>query len=272
MGMTRVGTGLGYAGLLLCVVGAAEAARRAPASRADLIHVVAEVTALDPATRGMTLAGPLGGEISATVDASVENLAQVKVGDLVELAYYEAVTLSAQRKGESGALFAGASSPATLDEGPSRAGQQKRATVKVLSVDVGRRLLVVEGANGKLFSTSVERPEFLEKLSTLRSGDELEVVMTKAMVVRITPASSAVEPPVAQAIGTLVVDRGDVVKQVGNTLLIRNERGRMYKVTVDPRFKFLVNGQVRSVYDLWPGIRLLRTSLRVIDVEYVASP
>jgi hypothetical protein len=228
----------------------------------EVLHVVAEVTALDPATRDITLAGPLGGEISATVDAQVKNLAQIKVGDMVELGYYESVTLSAHRKGVPGA---------PQDEPPGEA-PQKRATVRVLSVDVGRNLLVVEGANGKLFSTRLERPEHVSGLATLRPGDNLEVVMTRAVAVSLTPAKAGAPPTTPPALGTLVIDRGDVVKQVGNTLLIRNQRGRTFKVTVDPRFKFVMNGQLRSVYDLQPGIRLSRTSFRVMDIEYVPTP
>jgi hypothetical protein len=228
----------------------------------EVLHVVAEVTALDPATRDITLAGPLGGEIAATVDAQVKNLGQIKVGDLVDLGYYESVTLSAHRKG----------APAPPQDETPGATPQKRATVRVLSVDVGRNLLVVEGANGKLFSTRLERPEHVAGLATLRPGDNLEVVMTRAVAVSLTPAKAGVPPPTPPAFGTLVIDRGDVVKQVGNTLLIRNQRGRTFKVTVDPRFKFVMNGQLRSVYDLQPGIRLSRTSFRVMDVEYVPTP
>ena len=245
-------------GLLLAQAVTAEVRRPAR----ELVHVVAEITAVDLASRDLTLAGPMGGEISAIAGPSVKNLAQLKVGDLVDLAYYEAVTLSVRPKGKPGAPR----------DAPTGADPQKPATVKVLSVDVARNLLVVEGANGKLFSTRLERPEFVAGLSTLRAGDDLEIVMTRAVAVSLSPAKPGLPPADPPGFSTMVIDRGDVVKQVGNTLLIRNARGRTFKVTVDPRFKFLINGQLRTVYELQPGIRLFRTSFQVMDVEYVASP
>ncbi len=259
--MTRVGAALGCAGLVLCAAGSTATvagARPAPAGGPQVVHVIAEVTALDFLARSLTLVGSLGGEISVIAAPSVANLDRIKVGDVVRLGYYEALVLSASRTSASG----------------PRSGEsaQGRATVRVLSIDTARRRLVVEGANGKLFATGIERPELFDRLAPLREGDQLDVVMTRAVAVSVSPATPGLEPTGPLAAGTLVIDRGDVLKQVGNTLLIRNERGRTFKVTVDPRFKFLVNGQVRSVYDLWPGVRLLRTSFRVLDVEYVGSP
>ncbi len=221
----------------------------------QLVQVVAEVVALDPETRDLTLTGPLGGEISAIASPQVKNLGEIKVGDLVNLTYYESVTLSARRKGAA----------ARQGDPPHGGATSSGATVRVLSVDPARNFLLVEGANGKLFSTRLERPELFTGLA---AGDELEVVMARAVAVSLSPAKPGTPPP--PAVSTLVIDRGDVLKQVGNTLLIRNARGRTFKITVDPRFKFLINGQLRTVYELQPGIRLFRTSFQVMDVEYVA--
>src|SRR5436190_8710235 len=209
MGMRlSLGVVLACTGLLIAGAGVADV--RSPARQ--LVHVVAEITAVDLSTRDITLTGPLGGEILAIAGPSVKNLGQVKVGDLVDLAYYEAVTLSARRKGASGM------SP----ESPA-ANAEKRATVKVLSVDAAKSQLVVEGANGKLFSTRFERPEFVAGLATLRPGDDLEIVTTRAVAVSLSPAKPGIPPTGPPVFSTMVIDRGDVVKQVGNTLLIRNQ-------------------------------------------------
>src|SRR5690348_16732401 len=115
-------------------------------TKAEMVHVVAEVTAVDQATRALTLAGPLGGEIDVEAGPEVKNLGQVKVGDLVEITYYESMAVSAHKKGEANPLFTGGdtSSSAPGEKPAVESSRQKHAVVKVFSVDVEKRLLVVE--------------------------------------------------------------------------------------------------------------------------------
>jgi len=272
----RIGAALACAAFLLPVAGAFGADEKMPSqvTRAEVAHIVAEVTAIDLATRELTLAGPLGGEIDLQAGPEVKNLPQVKVGDLVEITYYESMAISASKKGESNPLFTGGdtSSSAPGEKPAVQSTRQKHAVVKVFSVDVEKRLLVVENAAGKLISHEVERPEFVQKLAGLRPGDELDVVTTAGVAISVTPAKEGSAPSAVHAVGTLIVDRGEVMRRVGNTLMIKNERGRMVKVTVDGKFKFTIGGEQKTVYDLQPGMRLERTAFRVTDVEYVGTP
>jgi hypothetical protein len=68
-----------------------------------------------------------------------------------------------------------------------------------------------------------------------------------------------------------VVDHGEVVRRMNNTIFVRNEKGKILKVVVDPDFKFMLDGKEATVYDLKPGAKLTRTALRVVEsVEYEA--
>jgi hypothetical protein len=69
-----------------------------------------------------------------------------------------------------------------------------------------------------------------------------------------------------------VVDHGEVVRRMNNTIFVRNEKGRMVKVAVDPKFKFTLDGKEATVYDLEPGVKLTRTAFRVVEnVQYEAQ-
>ena len=68
--------------------------------------------------------------------------------------------------------------------------------------------------------------------------------------------------------GTLVVDRAEVVKSRQNVLMLRNERGRMLKVSVPGDFVFNINGKDVSVYDIKEGTVLARTAIRVTEASY----
>src|SRR5512136_4115 len=69
------------------------AAKGATMGRKDavLVTVTASVEAIDPATREVTLKGPLGNSVTFTVDKRVKRLNEVKVGDLVRADYYVSI-------------------------------------------------------------------------------------------------------------------------------------------------------------------------------------
>jgi hypothetical protein len=233
----------------------------------DLVTITGEVVALDPAARNVTLRGPLGGEITGRVSADAKNLGQVKVGDMVTIAYYQSVAFSATKKGEPNPLFTGGEA-ATAEPGKRPEGYvstQVKKTVTVVSVDPDTRSIVFQGENGTLFPVEVKRPEFAQKLQGLRAGDQLDVIVSEALIAEVTPAAAGQKPAITHEKGTLIVDRGEVVKRMNNTILVRNEKGRTVRVTVDPTFKFMLDGKEVTVMDLKEGTKLQRTAFRIVE-------
>jgi hypothetical protein len=246
---------------------AAESAEPAQTTVAELVSMTGEITALDAGSRSITIRGPLGGELEAEVDEAVKNLGQVKVGDMITVAYYQSIAVSATRKGEANPLFVGgdATTAAPGEKPVATVSKQKKETVTVVSVDAKKRSVVFQGADGTLFPVEVKRPEFIEKLKNLKEGDQLDIVTTEAVITGVTPAGKGEKPSVAYAASTLVVDKGEVLRRVGNTLFIKNNAGRIVKVAVDPDYKFMLNGKEATVADVQPGTRLSRTAFRITE-------
>ena len=259
--------------LLAAAVFGAPALAANPAPTQTTVHetlsITAEVVAVDPATRHLTLRGPLGGEITGRVEEDVKNLGQVKVGDMVSITYQASIALSASRPGEPSPLFTGgeASTAAEGDRPAISVSEQTKHTVTVVSVDPEKRSVVLQGESGTLFPVEVERPEFARKLQTLRPGDKIDVVTTEAVIAKVTPAAAGEKAGMSYTSSTLIVERGEVVWRHGNVILVRDERGRSVKATVDPKFEFTVNGKTITVNDLKPGTKLTRTALRTEKVE-----
>lgn len=237
----------------------------------ETLTATVEVIAVDPATRHLTLRGPLGGEIIGVVDKDVKNLAQVKVGDMVSITYRSSIAMSASRPGEPNPLFTGGEA-STAEEGKhpeASVSEQTKHTVTVVSVDPEKRTVVLqEEKTGEIFPVEVERPEIARKLQTLQPGDKIDVVTTEAVIVKVTPAAHGAKPGMTYTASTLIVERGVVVRRLGNTIVVRDERGRQVKVTVDPKFRFMLDGQEVTVSQLRPGTKLTRTALRTEKVEY----
>ena len=57
----------------------------------QVVEMEATVTAIDMATRSVTLKGEDGAETTIQVDERARNLEQVKVGDVVKVAYVQAL-------------------------------------------------------------------------------------------------------------------------------------------------------------------------------------
>src|SRR3954469_5806528 len=238
----------------------------------ETLTATVEVIAVDPVKRHLTLRGPLGGEILGVVDKDVKNLGQVKVGDLVSITYHSSIAMSASKPGEPNPLFTGGGAT-TAEEGKhpeASVSEQTKHTVTVVSADPEKRSVVLqEDRTGELFPVEVERREIARKLQPLRPGNKIDVVTTEAVIVKVTPAGQGAKPGMTYTSSTLIVERGVVVRRLGNTIVVRDEKGRrQYKVTVGPKVKFMLNGREATVEDLQPGIKLTRTALRTEKVEY----
>lgn len=235
----------------------------------ESLTITAEVLAFDPATREILLEGPLGGEIEGEVSDEVEDLSELQPGALVSVTYYQAIAASIHREGEAKPLATAADAAGRMQPGMSVDLEDATSeTLSVVSVDLATNTVVFEDAEGELLPTEVERPEFQAKLKDLKPGDQVDVTYSEALVTGVEPLQPGEEANATMKVGTLVIDRGVIVRRVSNTLVIRNESGRMVRVEVDPDFKFIVDGKETSVYELEEGTRLTRTALRVSEVSY----
>jgi hypothetical protein len=237
----------------------------------ELVTITGEVTAIDAAARTIKLRGPLGGEVSGTVSEKVKNLAQIKVGELVTMAFYESLAIAVKRKGETTVLFQSASSDsAAAGERPAGyVAKTETGVVTVVAVDAEKRSIVVQNDKGVITAVAVQRPEFAAKLKDLKVGDQLEVTRTEAFIANVSPAASGVKPSASKSVTTLVVESGEVIRRQGTTIWVRNQQGRVVQIAVDPDFKFKLNGQDATVTDLEQGAKLTKTAFRVVEnVQY----
>lgn len=254
--------------LVATVAGAQAASDRPQIVAGNSVTLAAEVVALDTAARRVTLKGPFGGLISGEVSPEVGDLSKIKLGDLVTASYYEAVAASMQRKGDK-PLVVAADVAGKAEPGKTvRSSKTVSATATVFSVDAPGNALVLQDADKTLHAIDVERPEFRAKLKDLRAGDTIDIIYSEALVTGLTPLAAGQEAKWTMKSGTLVVDRAEVVKSRQNILMLRNERGRMLKVSVPGDFVFHIDGKDVSVYDIKEGTVLARTAIRVTEASF----
>ena len=155
-------------------------------SKEVLLSIAARVEAINPATREVTLKGPLGNSVKLTVDTRVTRLNEVKVGDQVVADYYVSYVaeLRPPTEAEKASPFTVLSEKAKSPAGttPAAGGLRvMRAVVTVEGLDRPTRSLTVSGKAG-IVTLPVED---VAALSKLRLGDTIVVTYAEALAISL---------------------------------------------------------------------------------------
>ena len=192
-----------FAGLALCACGekASEPAASAPsepaaekpiesAAREEVVRATATVEAIDAATREIKLKGE-NGSFSIIAGPEVRNFDAIRVGDKVNVAYFEALIAELKKKG------AGAAEPSavvTAERAPvggipsASASRIVTLPVKIESYDTATDTVVFTEPSGVRHTIVVQAQSMKELGRTLKPGDEVELTFVDAIAVDVVPA------------------------------------------------------------------------------------
>jgi len=157
------------------------------AGAAQTIKLTATITAIDAATRVVTLKGPQGKEVTLTAGQEVKNFAQMKVGDQVNVEYVEALTLEL-KKGSTAPVArieqAGAAGAKSGQRPAGLAGRQVTITAEVVDVNPKTQVVTLRGPQ-RTVDLKVADPEQFKRVA---KGDRVEATYTEALAIVVEPA------------------------------------------------------------------------------------
>ncbi len=135
----------------------------------------------------ITLRDDKGNEDAFTVGPTVQRFNELKVGQKVNITYYESLVLQLVKPGEKGG---GASFEAALTSGEEKlpAGTvaiQDKATVTVKAVDPAVPSISVATADGRTVTRKIEDKKILEGV---KPGDRIDITFTRALVTEVSNA------------------------------------------------------------------------------------
>jgi hypothetical protein len=154
---------------------------------AQTTKVSATVTAIDAATREITLKGPEGREVTLTAGAAVKNFSQIKVGDTVSVEYIEALTLELKKGGTAMVGRTDVSGAAGAKPGERPAGMIGRKvtiTAEVVGLDPKTQVVTLRGPQ-RTVDLKVGDPEQFKRVAM---GDRVEATYTEAVAIALEPA------------------------------------------------------------------------------------
>ena len=146
------------------------------------------ITAIDKATRDVTLKGPQGNEITITAGPDVKNFDNMKVGDQVTAKYVEALTLELKKGG--GMTVSRSDQGGVREAKPGQrpggvAGRQITIVADVVDVDPAKQMITLRGPS-RTVDMRVNDPE---QFTRIAKGDQVEATYTQALAIDVEPAA-----------------------------------------------------------------------------------
>jgi len=157
------------------------------AAIAQTVKLTATITAIDKATRDVTLKGPQGNEVTLTAGPQVKNFDAMKVGDKVDVEYVEALTLELKKGG--GLVVARTEQAGAVGAKPGQqpagaVGRQITVVANVVDVDAAKQTVTLKGPQ-RTVELRIPDPEQFKRIA---KGDQVEATYTQAVALAVEPA------------------------------------------------------------------------------------
>jgi hypothetical protein len=170
-----------------------QAAGMAGLGESDTISLRATVTAIDQASRIVTLTGPAGNSLTMQVGEQVRNLGQVKVGDKVIVRYHGSIAYVLAPPGTKlpDNSVTGAVVGAAPGQSPAGVAAAKLVvTGLVVGVDpTAYTVQLVNPSGGQIRQVSVVTPEGRQAMKSIKVGDTITAIVSEAMAISVEPAT-----------------------------------------------------------------------------------
>ena len=155
---------------------------------AEVVKLTAAITAIDKATRDVTLKGPQGNKVTLTAGPEVKNFDQMKVGDQVNVEYLQALTLELKKGG--GLVVArteqkGAAAAKPGEKPAGAAGRQVTIVADVIGTDPAKQSITLKGPQ-RTVEMKIPDPEQFKRIA---KGDQVEATYSQALAIAVTPAA-----------------------------------------------------------------------------------
>jgi hypothetical protein len=175
-------------GLGLMALANSGTATAAPTTAARMMHESVVVTAIDRTARTATLQNSDGETRTVDVPTEMKSFDSLKVGDHVDIDYYESVALEVLPAGTKPTMSE-SSAVKRMGQGVGAGSRQMTVSATVISVDPKNNLVTFKGPRGNVRTVAVENPEVQAKLPSLKVGQVIQITYNEAMAASIRPSA-----------------------------------------------------------------------------------
>ena len=151
--------------------------------RSEMRTETGTVEAIEASTRTLTLKKADGTFVTTVAGPDIKRFAELKLGDTVNVRYYENVVVRVKQPGEPDVVSSakGTTGSEQVLPGGTRA-KQVTITATITAIDPTTPSITFTGPNGWKYSSKVQDTEALAKVKV---GDKVDIVWTEAMLVSV---------------------------------------------------------------------------------------
>ena len=151
----------------------------------ETITATASVTAIDKATRLVSLKKPDGEMVFVVAPPEIKRFDEIKVGDTITAKYTENIILRVMKPGEPAVNSATGGVAAGGGANPSGTmTAQRSVTATITAIDPAVPSITLTGADKKVITTKVADREALKQVKV---GDRLDITYQAAVLVSADP-------------------------------------------------------------------------------------
>ena len=155
------------------------------------MHETVVVSAVDRTTRTVTLVNAEGDSRTMGVPPDMRSFDTLKVGDHVDVDYYESIGLALMPAGAKASMSETTTGGRAAEPGGAAVGRQIAATVEVVGVDEVMNRVTFKGPKGNVRTVTVYDPAMQKKLPDLQPGQMVQITYREALAASIKPTPSA---------------------------------------------------------------------------------
>ena len=145
------------------------------------------IEAVEAQTRTITIKKSDGTYATIVAGPDISRFAEVKVGQTVNVRYYENVIVRVKRPGEPDTDTKTAATTGSEQAMPGGTkAKQRTITATITAIDPAVPSVTFTGPNGWKYSSKVQDTEALSKVKV---GDKVDIVWTEAMLVSVEPGT-----------------------------------------------------------------------------------
>ena len=151
--------------------------------RSEMRTETGTIEAIEDATRTVTLKKADGTFVTTVAGPDITRFAELKLGDTVNVRYYDNVVIRVKQPGESEVISGarGTTGSEQVLPGGTRA-KQVTITATITAIDPAAPSITFTGPHGWKYSSKVQDTEALAKVKV---GDKVDIVWTEAMLVAL---------------------------------------------------------------------------------------
>ena len=161
-------------------VAAAQSQNPAPITKQNVVKATLTITAIDQATRSVTVRSDDGVVDTFTVGPAVTRFNQLKVGDKINATYQEALVFEVRKPGTTGASPGAA---AALERYKSTVGgavgTAHTTSVTVKAVNMTEPSITVVTTDGRTLTRKIQDKKNLENV---KPGDRIDITYSEALI------------------------------------------------------------------------------------------